>query len=644
MKKVTDFCAVVFILSLIAFPAFGQRKPPRKPAPPRLPTTGSKTPAPQLPVAKVDPAFADKVKLAAGRIDALVGANYTRFGVEPNPLTTDSQFVRRIYLDITGAIPTYDQTVEFLESRDPDKRTKLIDELLNSPGYVSHSFNFWADILRISDRPTPNVVGLPYVEYVKDSLRENKPYDVWVREMLTAEGKAWEDPAAGYVLRDDGMPLDALNNTVRVFLGTQIGCAQCHDHPFDRWTQREFYELAAYTYQVRTRMNRNDFGITKGNPQRELTQELNAMRTQNKEMNKVIGPALRLLRSNTYSVINDDRRRLKLPHDYAYDDGKPNEIVKPSVIFGDAPDLSQHPNPRKAFASWLANEKNPRFTVTIANRLWKRVMGVGQIEPVDDMKDDSVAENPQLLQYLKTVMTALNYNQKEYLRILYNTQTYQRQSSQEDLTAAETYHFPGPILRRMRAEQVWDSLLTLAIYNPDNVRRPTTKGMEEIAELNVAKTTPQQIINRSKTYEEKYGNTALAQMRRSNNYKGQILVRASEQPMPLPPGHFLRQFGQGDRELIEGATTEGSVPQILAMFNGPVTHMMLERGSVIYDTVLEQKSITTRVDAIFLSVLNRRPTPGERAIANREMKNEGASGYGNVIWALLNTREFLFIQ
>ncbi len=133
------------------------------------------------------------------------------------------------------------------------KRARLIDQLLNSPGYASHFYNYWTDVLRVTERLANNVPGRPYAEWIKVCLETNKPYDKMVYEMLTAEGKIFENPAAGYILRDSGMPLDAMNNTVRIFLGTQIGCAQCHDHPFDRWKQKEFYQMAAFTAGTQTR-------------------------------------------------------------------------------------------------------------------------------------------------------------------------------------------------------------------------------------------------------------------------------------------------------------------------------------------------------------------------------------------------------
>jgi hypothetical protein len=133
-------------------------------------------------------------------------------------------------------------------------------------------------------------------------------------------------------------------------------------------------------------------------------------------------------------------------------------------------------------------------------------------------------------------------------------------------------------------------------------------------------------------------------MRKKYGYKGQMLARASEQPLPAPLGHFLREFGQGDREQIEAATTEGNVPQILTVFNGPVTHMMLEEGSVIFDNVVRAKTVNDRIEVIFLSILSRRPTNTHKQLAIRELAEHGKAGYGDVIWSLLNTREFLFVQ
>ena len=215
----------------------------------------------------------------------------------------------------------------------------------------------------------------------KTPLRDNKPYDAWVREMLTAEGKIWDNPAAGYMLRDAGMPLDSVNNTVRVFLGTQIGCAQCHDHPFDRWTQCEFYQIAAYTSGTRTRAGYGGKGKG-GNPVQRIQQELI------KQGGPMPNAPLQLVRANTYAV-SDTRAPLKLPHDYQYEDARPGDVVSPKPIFGAEAPVASGISSRAVFAQWLTSKENPRFAKAIANRLWKRALGVGLIEPVDDIRDNS---------------------------------------------------------------------------------------------------------------------------------------------------------------------------------------------------------------------------------------------------------------
>ena len=610
-----------------------KKKPAAKPKLPRA----ERTPPPHIAAVRAE--TLDRVLVGAKKIDQLVEKNYAKYSVKPNAMTSDEQFVRRVYLDITGTVPTYQQARTFLQSRSTLKRQQLIDRLLNSPGYASHFYNYWGNILRLADRPQPNVFARPYNDWVKKAIRDNMPYDKFVTEMLTAEGKAWENPPAGYFLRDAGMPLARVDNTVRVFLGTRIGCAQCHDHPFDHWTQKQFYEVASLMYGVRTRVTGRDGIYKNGNP-------INRVRDEMKRVDPKSGgngTFVRLMRANTYAVVNDDKRQLKLPHDYSYDNGKPNQLVKPSVLFaGEGFDPGN--SPRQSMARWMTSPENPRFALTLANRLWKRALGVGVIEPVDDLRDESEPENEELMKYLVKVLTFIDYDMKEFQRIIYNTQTYQRQARIQEPQPEEVYHFPGPTLRRMTAEQVWDSLLTLAVYRPDGIARSTALDAKEVLDVDLNTVTADEMKKRTEAFEARWGRAAARQERQDFGYKGLTLMRASELQMPLPPDHFLRQFGQGDRELISGSSADGSVPQILTMFNGPVTHMMLEKGSVIYDNVVKAKTSNERLDVIFLSVLGRRPTKSDRQLSLAEIKSGGNAGYGNVIWALINTREFLFIQ
>ncbi len=643
----TRCCAVLLITAISTYVVSAAQ--PKKPVPKGVKPASPKAPKTKLPnqgpppklnftVAPVNTAAKDQVRRSAERIDELIDARLLSEGIKPNPDSTDEQFVRRIYLDITGTIPTGRETFAFFAASREDKREVLIDHLLTQPGYASHFFNYWADILRVLDKPTNVTYLRPYADWLKGQLRSNAPYDRMVRAMLTAQGKTWTTPAVGYKLRDRGMPLDNLNNTVRIFLGTRIGCAQCHDHPFDNWTQKEFYELAAFEAGVRTILPRSRFKLDESTKAQEKVTGATLSRLRQIE---------RINREQVYEQVN---ARLKFPHDYAYADAKPGEVVQPNVIFGDNPVFKTGESRRTAFANWLVAAKNSRFATTIANRLWKRAFGVGLVEPVDDMRDDTVASNPELMKFLGEEMIRLKFNLKEFQRIIYHTRAYQRQVTYTQYNSNETYHFPGPILRRMTAEQVWDSLLTLTLKHTDHFLRPSDRPY--ITAINAAQgLTADQLVEKAKAIVKAESDQRA--MDRKQAYKGVTLRRASELPQPLPEGHFLRQFGQSDRTIIAAGTTDGTVPQLLTLFNGPVTHMMLEAGSVINDEVLAAQP-SNRIDVIFLSILGRRPTASERKIAYQEIKdnlqkykndpNKRLAGYGNIIWALFNTREFLFIQ
>lgn len=615
------------------------------------PPVGPATPQPgeSLPprfMVKSVPVDADRIPqvvAAAQKIDALIDRNLKKNGVSPNPPATDEQFVRRIYLDVTGTIPSYEQTRRFLDSDELDKRQKLIDELLGSDGYASHHFNYWADVLRYIDYLTRNVWGEPYRQWIKQSLAENKPWDRFVSEMITADGKIWDDPPAGYFQRDARMPLDNMNNTVRVFLGTRIGCAQCHDHPFDRWTQKEFYEMSAFVYGTVARGHPRDKRFYQQDPLTRLREEYFASDTPAEKRQTNYLRLIEIVYANMNRVNDQIGRRLHLPHDYAYDNGKPQDVVEPRTMFGPSAKLKADEPPRMAFARWLTSKENPRFAKVIANRLWQQTFGRGQIEPVDDMTDETEAENPELMAFLEDEMKRLNFDMKEFLRILFNTRAYQREATTERVTPADPYHFPGPLVRRMTAEQVWDSFLTLALVDPYLFRELPSTQRSDLLTADLNKATPQSILAGADAYVQ---NVSRKQGLREKpfKYKGVLMARASELPSPVPAGHFLRMFGQSDRQLISASSKSGSVPQVLSLFNGSAAQMMLEKNSTLHSNIANSSSAEEGLNVIFLSIFNRLPDPEETELLIGEVKENGVEGYNNVIWALVNTHEFLFIQ
>jgi hypothetical protein len=285
---------------------------------------------------------------------------------------------------------------------------------------------------------------------------------------------------------------------------------------------------------------------------------------------------------------------------------------------------------------------NPRFALTLANRLWKQCFGIGQIEPVDDMMDSTEAENPELMTFLESEMKALNFDMKEFLRIIFHTETYQRQAYMEDLQTGQPYHFPGPVLRRMTAEQVWDSFVTLASPHPYEYREAPADIVTKPMGVDLNSVSAEEMLAAEKAMMQ--AEVSKSQRQKKYMYNGVLVARASELPSPVPPNHFLRVFGQSDREQISASSSTGSVPQVLFMFNGPITHMLLEKDSTIYNNIARREELLNGVKTLFLTILNRLPDAEETQIAVDEVKRAGAAGYGNVVWSLVNTREFLFVQ
>ncbi len=585
---------------------------------------------------------------SAAIIDQIIERDLLRNKLSPNDRTTDSEFFRRVYLDIAGTIPNFQQTKAFLEDPDPDKRSKMIDKLLDSEDYASHFYNYFADILRLRNRlsDNTNVSGDPYVHWVKTSIKENKPYDKMVHEMLTAEGKVWNNPAAGYLLRDAGMPLDNLANTVSIFLGTEIACAQCHDHPFDDWTQMEFYEMAAFFGATSTQYGGRGGGDTK---QRLMGEIEGLVGTLDERKQTNLEQQLdNLLRANRYVVGDMEENRLRLPNDYKYDDAKPNDPVSPRFIFSKKgkgyvkSKKGEGSTLRTQFADWAVSKENPRFAMVIANRLWKRAFGVAVHDPVDDIPDPQICNNPELLEFLEAEMKRLDFNLKEFQRIIYNTAAYQRKACAEEPVPGEPFHFQGPALRRMTAEQMWDSFVTLVLGDPNKYKNEDNGYYQRAMDVDLDNATGRTVLSKLTAASDMRGGMMMGNQ--AESLAGMRLMRASELSQPEGESHFLRQFGQSDRVLIEQSSTEGTVPQVLMMLNGKATHMLTDPKSLIFQNMETEKAPAGKVEVVFLSILNRKPSLKERALAQREINKNGEWGYGDLIWALINTREFMFIR
>jgi hypothetical protein len=633
------------------------------------------------------PTLAD-IQAAARNIDQYLQTIYREHKVQPNAPASDEVFLRRIYLDIAGRIPTLQETVAFLDDRDPNRRAKLIDKLLDSEAYIHQSFTWWADLLRIQSGNGPGTYGgTAYANWIKQAVRENKTYDRIVYELITADGYPWENGAAGFYLRDDGMPLDHMATTVQVFLGTALQCAQCHDHPFDKWSQYEFYEMAAFTYGVQTRTQAPN--VRKA---MEMAGTDEAARIELQQFARML----------EYGVAENDRR-ITLPHDYKYKDARPHEAVEPHTIFGSRAEPGESQSLRQAYARWMIDRQNPRFTLTIANRMWKKVFGLGLIEPVDELTDDTQPLNAELVAYLTHKMEAYGYDLKQFQRMLFNTQLYQRQVTIADLPESEPYYFPGPLLHRMTAEQFWDSIVTLIIPEVDYRRGELSDGSYFRRAMALQSATPEQLLSYAReqaAYESqardlrdkirearrdgdektaKMLNDRLSSLTRPRAFTMMMdggspsggagapelgnpydlptkdlrtweglpsyLVRAAELRTPADSGHFLRQFGQSDRDTINNASGEPNIVQVLAMFNGPMFQEVIAPYSLLMKNVNRAATPGEKLRVIYLSVLNREPTSQEKDLVARHAFRPGQPpDYAKIVWSLLNTREFSFVQ
>ncbi|RBP45793.1 uncharacterized protein DUF1553 [Roseimicrobium gellanilyticum] len=698
----------------------------------------------------------------AQKIDAILAKEWEKNNLKPNPPATDEVLVRRLYLDIAGRIPTAEETQEFVRSNDPAKKTKLIDKLLGSDGYTSNMFNYWADVLRLTDNVKGRVTAEAYEEWLKKQLKANTPYDQFVRNLMTTEGGVWDSGSIGFYMRDENK-LDHLAYTVQVFLGTQIVCAQCHNHPFDKWTQMDYYGMAAFTYGMDTRgYEKNALkslapkgkkgakapdvdraalkNMTKDQrkaymaEQRKKMEATEAEEAKKPQLSRADVEMVRksfqdVMKPLRYTSISWTDKLPTLPADYKYPDGKAGQSIQPKVLFGHEADIAGSPTRLDAFSKWMTSPENPRFTTVIANRMWKKAFGIGLIEPVDEMMDSTVPSNNELMEYLTTLMQEKKYSLKSFLRVLYNTDTYQRMATATEVPLGETYHFTGPILRRMSAEQVWDSMVTLSRGNiddrveDDNVRlhqylddlsmflnTVNSKGPEALVEVakqgNAARVETDkriaELTEQAKQMRESGGNPDAAQklareaarLRKGNSNdvleallgeeraqdlrrgyqpdkKGMsaydkaalaalskeerreamkmggslsLNARASELPSPAKPGHFLRTFGQSDRELIQNASDDASVPQALSLLNGPASEVLGNPLSKLSQDLKNADTPQQKLELLYLSFLSRQPTNNERAVLAQVIQQRGDKAVDDVTHALLTGSQFLFIQ
>ncbi len=346
-------------------------------------------------------------------IDTLVHNKLKQVKVRPSPTCTDATFIRRLYLDLTGLPPRPEDVRAFLadEQNSREKRDALVDRLIGSPDYVELWTNKWADLLMVNRKFLGEKGAWSLRRWIHDAVSNNMPYDEFAHEFLTASGSTYINPPASYYrsLRD---PTLVMENSTQLFLGVRFNCNKCHDHPFERWTQKQYYDLSAFFAQV---------GRKKGvNPGEEIVFD-------------TVG------RGEVLSPVTGTN-------------------VAPAFPFAHADVAPEGANRREQFARWATSSQNQYFATSFVNRIWSYLLGAGIIEPVDDIRAGNPPTNPELLAELSRQFVASGFNVREVVRSICKSHTYQHAVATNSWNKDDAINYSHAIVRRLPAETLYDAI------------------------------------------------------------------------------------------------------------------------------------------------------------------------------------------
>ncbi|MFT7640440.1 MAG: hypothetical protein ACI9G1_002183, partial [Pirellulaceae bacterium] len=366
----------------------------------------------------------------ANFIDELVILKLASLGVSSSEPIGDAKFLRRVFLDVIGRIPTVEETREFLNDLSPDKRHRLIDRLLERPEYADHWASKWNDLLR----PNPYRVGiktvLNYDNWIRSSFRENKPYDQFVRELITAKGSAWRK-GHSTLFRDRRSPDELTTMVSQLFLGIRLECAKCHHHPFESWSQNDFYSFAAYFAKV----GRKGPGLSP----------------------PISGGEEIIFNRGTGDVTHPLTGEVLAPRPlFGVDEAKP--ATESTSVNAEALATA---DPRDELADWMTSKSNPFFAEVMANRVWKEMMGRGIVEPVDDLRVTNPPTNAALLEALGKHFQEQNYDIKALIRVIAQSNIYALSSLPTETNVTDRQLFSRHYRVRLTAEVLHDAIVDI---------------------------------------------------------------------------------------------------------------------------------------------------------------------------------------
>jgi hypothetical protein len=514
---------------------------------------------------QVDPArLAQRINC----IDEHVFNKLAALRIEPSDPCTGAEFLRRAFLDAIGVLPTPDEARAFLADHRPDKRARLIDGLLERPEFVDHWALFLSDLFQNRKERDHDVRGTKGVRSFHNWLRKqvaaNRPWDELAHDVLTASGKTSENPAVGYYVVTVGENREphlseVVASAAQAFLGTRIGCAQCHNHPLEKYTQDDYYHFAAYFSRVKL-----------------------------DRLEPKVGPT-------TLRMAGPDGQPPKGPPGVTQP--RTGQFLKPQPLDRSPTEVKPEEDPRQQLAAWMTDPKNEYFSGAMVNRIWGHYLGVGLVEPIDDLRASNPPTNPELWQALNKEFVSHKYDLKHLMRLILNSRTYQLSSATRPGNETDARFYSHYYARRLPAEVLLDAL------------SQSTGVPDEFPGYPVG-------------------------------------LRAVQLPDPTLKSYFLTLFGRSERVTACACERNGEVtmPQLLHLQNGESVVQKIRHGDGRLAQLLKaNKSESEILDELFLATLSHPPSDAARAAVRKALADSNKEEvYRDLFWALLNSKEFSF--
>jgi hypothetical protein len=499
-------------------------------------------------------------------VDQYASKKWKELGLVPSELCTDAEFLRRLSIDLTGSLPTPAQVLAFEADKDAAKRDKLVDSLVDSPEYTYFFANKWADVLRVKRRQQPERAKgtFAFHNWIRDAVANDMPYDQFARNILGACGDEVNSPPTVWY-KELQQPEQFVDDTAQVFLGLRLACAQCHHHPYEKWSQDDYWGVAAYFGRV----GRKNI-VTPG--------EVN----QNQG-----GGRLAIFNRSSGGVTN---KRTNQPAVMKPLDGKPITV---------GPD----DDPRQVLVDWMTESSNPFFAKAVANRYWAHFFNRGIVDPLDDMRVTNPPSNPELLDELAKDLIAHKYSLKSLVKTIVKSRTYQLSSTPNEFNQQDKQNYARYYPRVMSAEVLFDAVNQVADAPPAFPGLPTDRFAPK---------------------------------------------RAIMLPDESFPSYFLDVFGRPQR--ISACECErvgdANLAQALHLLNSDEIQGKLARPSGRAEAMSKDaRPDAEKIDELFLWALARKPTAEQRDLALAQIAKYQANkkaAYENILWALLNIKEFRF--